>query len=104
MCFIIGVASAVLLLPAIIYRWCLSYRRIIIPGACYRRYINHRCQRIDENLEQGLITGVNETADNLLPVTTTPAVNTKLRIPPRIFIKNFKWSQQDTQGPGGNSL
>jgi hypothetical protein len=35
---------------------------------------NHRCHGIDENPEQGLICGINDTGDNLSPVTTTPAI------------------------------
>jgi hypothetical protein len=30
---------------------------------------------MDENPGQGLITGVNDNADNLSPVTTTPRIN-----------------------------
>ncbi len=37
--------------------------------------INYRrCHRIDENPGQGLFTGVNDTSNNLSPVTTTPVI------------------------------
>jgi hypothetical protein len=37
--------------------------------------INYRrCYVIDENPEQGFITSVNDTGDNLPGVTTTPAI------------------------------
>jgi hypothetical protein len=57
------VASVLSLTLAINNRWC----------RCCRRKSNHWCHGIDENPEQGLITGINNTGDNLLPVTTTPA-------------------------------
>jgi hypothetical protein len=34
--------------------------------------IHCRCQGIDENPEQGLISGVNDTRDNKSPVLLTP--------------------------------
>jgi hypothetical protein len=69
--------------------------------------------RIDENLEQGFIIGVNDTGDHLSSITTTPAIiykpvsltpaiNTKLRISPRIFVKirngpnRIVWGQGET--------
>jgi hypothetical protein len=33
---------------------------------------HRQCHEIDENPGQGFITGVEETGDNLSPVTTTP--------------------------------
>jgi hypothetical protein len=36
---------------------------------------------------QGVISDVNDTANNLFPVIMTPAKNTKLRISPEIFLK-----------------
>jgi hypothetical protein len=35
---------------------------------------NHRCHGNNENPEQGLIYDINDTGDNLSPVTTTPAI------------------------------
>ncbi len=67
---------------------------LLLPAIYY-----HRCHGIDENLEQSLISSVNDTGDNLLPVTTTPAIiyrlyrwhrwtaYTNLRISPGIFLK-----------------
>jgi hypothetical protein len=48
----------------------IHYRR----GRCYRRKINRRCHGIDKNPGQSLITGNNDTGDNLSPVTTTLAI------------------------------
>jgi hypothetical protein len=33
---------------------------------------------MEENMGQGLLTGVNDTGNNLLPATTTATINTKL--------------------------
>jgi hypothetical protein len=57
--------SPVLLLPAIN----LSPMSLL-PSINYRRCHDE----IDENTGQGLITGVNDTANNLLPVTMTTAI------------------------------
>jgi len=48
-----------------------------------------------------VINGVNDNGDYLSPVPT-PAINTKLRISPRIFVKYSMRPQQVTQGPGEN--
>jgi hypothetical protein len=53
---------------------------------------------------QGEISDVNDTANNLMPVTITPAINTKLRISPEIFLKiqNGLVSIGILRGAGGN--
>jgi len=77
-------SSLVSLLQAINYQWCHCY--------CYHG--------VDENPGQGCKTGVNDTSDNLSPVSLTPVkslspvsltpANTKLRISLN-FCKNSKW-------------
>jgi hypothetical protein len=42
---------------------------LLLPASNYRR-----CHGIDENLGQGLFTGVNDTSNNLSPVTTAPVI------------------------------
>ncbi len=43
-----------------------------------------------------------DTGDNLLPMSLTPAINTKLWIFPRIFVRvNWQWARWDTGMGGG---
>jgi hypothetical protein len=86
----------------------------LLPSINYRRCHNE----IDENTGQGLITGVNDTGNNLSPVTLaiiiTGVVDTgeqldtgdkhKVAIISANFCKNSKWPQGDTQRPGGNLI
>jgi hypothetical protein len=53
---------------------------------------------------QGEISDVNDTANNLMPVRITPAINTKLQISPEIFLKiqNGLVSIGILRGAGGN--
>ncbi len=51
---------------------------------------------------KGLITSVNETSNNLLPVTTILEINTKLQDISTNFQKNLKCPQWGTQVPWGN--
>jgi hypothetical protein len=50
-----------LLLLAINYCCCRCYQLLIITVATTPEIICHRCHGIDENLRQGLISGVNDT-------------------------------------------
>ena len=86
------------LLPAISYRLCCSYQGLIITGGVVSGD-KLTTGVIGSNPWHGLITGVNDTGDNLSPVTmtplimyhhavsTTPAINTKLLISLQICIK-----------------
>jgi hypothetical protein len=51
--------------------------------------IYNQYHEIDANMAQGLITSINHTGSNVSPVTTTPAINTKLRKSPQIFNFNI---------------
>ncbi len=88
-------SSQVLLLPAINYCQCFCYLRLIIT--CYRAINFRQFHGIDENTGQGLITCVNNMGNNLsltLLKSLTPAINTKVRIFPQIFV-------QIRNGPNG---
>ncbi len=86
------------LLPAINYRQC----------RCYRQKINRRCHGIDENLRQGLITGVSDTGNNFSLVATTLAdvVDTNKHKVANIcenFCKNSQRPKWILGGPAGGN-
>jgi hypothetical protein len=62
--FVVIVSSWVLLLTSIIVAIVVATSNKLIASAHGR----------NENLEQGFITGVNETCDILSPVTMTPVI------------------------------
>jgi hypothetical protein len=61
----------------------------LLPVSFLPSEFNRQCHGIKENLEQGLITGINDTGDNLLPVTMMPAINTKQQILQQIFVSKL---------------
>ncbi len=94
----------------------------IYHGGHFELVFHRRCQGIDENPEHGLITGVNDTGNNLsfatmtqvvispvsltpvnslLPVSMTPAIDTKSL---KIFIKIRNDPNRKRRGHGGNSF
>ncbi len=58
--------------------------------------------KIDENPGKDLITGVNDTGNNLSPVTATPAITFRSYEYVRYasFCKNMKWPQGILRVPG----
>jgi hypothetical protein len=56
--------SVALLKPAINYRFC----------RCYQGKINRLCHEIFENPGQGVIACFNDSGNNILPVSMTPAM------------------------------
>ncbi len=86
------------------------YSNVLGRQADFFASVYHRCHGgSDENPEQGLITGVDDTEDNLSPVTMTPGLiyiagvnDTKLQISPRIFVKIQNSPNKILRAMGGN--
>ncbi len=51
---------------------------------------------IDENPGKGLITGVNDTGNNISPVTTTPAIT----FLSHEYVLDMKWPRRILRVPG----
>ncbi len=66
------------------------------------RLLNRLYHRINEKPEQGLTTGVNDTSNNVSPVTTTPVITYGWcrRISTRIFVQILYCPEGILRGPG----